>query len=131
MRATRAPPTSLHCLSPSSSLLFSSLLFPAVLMFNGFKNAIMRPQCCTTSVAPCTLEMIRFFFRQEIRDRNINGKRRLNWLKQRFKPCVKACKSKKEDEFYGIGQYTGVAMQSAGKLAMSRAIESARATGVE
>ena len=143
-----------------------------VLMFNGFKNALMRPQCCTTSTAPCTLEMIRFFYRQEIRDRNINGKRRLNWcafesntdpraspnhpsppplahtriymscvrlrrlpafcarrLKQRVKGIVpKCCKSKKADEFYGIGAYTGVNMASAGRLGLSKMMELARRT---
>lgn len=76
-------------------------------MFNGIKNAVMRPTMCTTSTVPCTLENIRFFFRQEWRDRALNGKRRLNRLRHFLKGIApKCCKGGKYDQFYDIGNQT-------------------------
>ena len=78
-----------------------------ILMFNGIKNAIMRPTMCTTSTVPCTLENIRFFFRQEWRDRALNGKRRLNRLRHFLKGIApQCCNGGKYDQFYGIGNET-------------------------
>ena len=63
----------------------------------------MRPDCCTTSTVPSTLENIRFFFRQEWRDRAIHGKRRFNRLRHSIKGCApKLFKGGKFDDFYHI-----------------------------
>ena len=72
-------------------------------MLVGFKNAILRPGNCTSATVPSTLESMRFFFRQEWRDRAIAGRRRYNRLRHFLKSAApRCCGGGRYDEFYGV-----------------------------